>query len=425
MRRWIGLAIAGGVLCFAPVLLRNVLGAQVDPSSVLSPSSEEGDELAKAKSAQGFVKPVTPPPLTDLRLTELSMDEDAATAPAFGGRTAKLTLEPALQKLADRILGSSGAEEATIVMTDAKTGRVLVYASYVAKGPKRDLAVEASAPAASVFKIITGSALVEHAQLGPDTRQCYWGGEHRVDAQNLIEDPKKDKYCATMAEAMGRSLNTVFARLSQKHLDQTKLGATARSLGFGEPMSFDVPVQANTITLPDDSLGFARTSAGFWNTTLSPLGGAALAMAMANRGQVIRPYVVESISDDKGMIFKAPQRHVLGRAIRPETADAVTRMMESTVSDGTGYKAFHDQSGRPYLPNITVASKTGTLTKQTSDQFYTWFVGFAPSRDPQVAFSVLIVNKSTWKVKANTVGREMLQGYFAARGAPGVQKPVL
>jgi cell division protein FtsI/penicillin-binding protein 2 len=307
-------------------------------------------------------------------------------------------------------------------MTDARTGKVLVWSSHVEGGAQRDLCTEANAPAASVFKMVTASALVERAGLGPDTRQCYWGGEHRLEAQNLVEDPRRDKWCATMAEAMGRSLNTVFARLASKHLDPTQLLETAHALGFGDPMAFDVPVSPNTINVPDDALGFARTSAGFWNTTLSPVGGVQLAMTMANHGQVVKPYVVERVNDAAGeLLYRAPLRQVVGRAIKAETADAVTRMMEVTVADGTSFKAFHDGAGRPYLPNISVASKTGTLTKQSSDQFYTWFVGFAPSHAPEVAFAILVTNKSSWKVKANTLGREMLQAYFAARGAQGVQ----
>jgi penicillin-binding protein A len=428
MRRWIGLAVAGGILCLAPLLLRTGEGARAD---------DGGEELAKAKSS-GYSKNVTPPPLTGVDLAKISLGDEGATAPAHENRVAHLTIDPELQRYAEKALRAGGLSEASIVLTETRTGRVLVYASYVEKGPPRDLAVEAQAPAASVFKIVTGSALVDHAQLTPETKQCYWGGEHKLDAANLVDDPRRDKWCATLAEAMGRSLNTVIARLSSKHLDQAKLLKTATALGFGEPMAFDVPVQPNTINLPDDPLGFARTSAGFWNTTLSPIGGAQLAMTIANHGVVVKPFVVERVVDrgepradgkpDKKppketLLYRAPQRQVLGRAIRSETADSVMRMMEATVSDGTGFKAFHDSAARPYLPNIAVAGKTGTLTRQSTDQFYTWFVGFAPSRAAEVAVSVLVINHATWRVKANLVARQVLQAYFAKKGAPGVQPP--
>jgi cell division protein FtsI/penicillin-binding protein 2 len=97
--------------------------------------------------------------------------------------------------------------------------------------------------------------------------------------------------------------------------------------------------------------------------------------------------------------------------------------METTIRGGTSYRAFHDGEGRSFLPNIPVAGKTGTLTRAETQQFYTWFVGFAPSRAPEVAIAALVVNTPSWRAKANVVAREVLRAYFAAKGAPGVTKP--
>lgn len=418
MRRWIALAAAGGILCVAPLVLRKT-GLPSMPQA----GEVDDDPLAKAKGDPGFSKNVTPPPLTGVDLTRIRIDDDGASAPAHGGRTAVLTVEPSLQKFASRLLKTNGIPEAAVILTDTNTGKVLVYASHQEKGPARDLCTEATAPAASVFKIITASALVEQAGLSADTRQCYWGGEQRIDPINLVDDPKRDKWCATLAEAMGRSLNTVFARLASKHLDGKKLAAQAHAYGFGTDFAFDVPVAPSTLEVPDDPLGFARTSAGFWHSTLSPLEAAELAMTVANRGQGVKPYVVDKVVDETGVLYKAAVRTPLKRAVKPETADAVRTMMEATVRDGTSYKAFHDQAGKAFLPDITVAGKTGTLTRAETEQFYTWFVGFAPSKNPEVAVSVLVVNGPNWRVKANTVAREVLRAYFAAKDAPGVTMP--
>jgi peptidoglycan glycosyltransferase len=140
---------------------------------------------------------------------------------------------------------------------------------------------------------------------------------------------------------------------------------------------------------------------------------------------MVRPYIVDSVVDASGTIYQATQRQTRSRPIRPETATALTVMMESTVSGGTSYRAFHDGEGRAFLPNIQVAGKTGTLTRAETDRFYTWFVGFAPSRSPEVAIAVLVVNTPTWRAKANVVAREVLRAYFAGpdRRAPGVTRP--
>jgi cell division protein FtsI/penicillin-binding protein 2 len=257
------------------------------------------------------------------------------------------------------------------------------------------------------------------------TKQCYSGGEHAIKANDLVDDKKRDKWCATLSQAMGRSLNTVFARLALHNLDREKLGGVASKFGFNGDLPFDVPVQQSKLDFPDDDLGFARTAAGFWNSTLSPFQAVNLAMTVANGGELVRSYMVASVSDEVGEIYHGPTgRQVLRRVMDESTATAVTTMMENTVESGTSYKSFHDKNGKAYLPDIRVAGKTGTLTKNGPDgPFYTWFVGFAPSRKPEVAISVLIANHLKWRVKGTNVASDMLRVYFAEKGAPGVHDP--
>ena len=156
---------------------------------------------------------------------------------------------------------------------------------------------------------------------------------------------------------------------------------------------------------------------------MSPLEGAMIASTVANHGEMLRPVIVESVTDATGTVYEAPKRLVHRRAIQPDTAEALTAMLENTTAGGTSYRAFHDARGRSFLPHIKVAGKTGTLTRAETQQFYTWFVGFAPSRSPDVAVAVLAVNAASWRVKANVVARDVLRAYFAAKGAAGVTKP--
>jgi penicillin-binding protein A len=362
-------------------------------------------------------------PLSGVDLTKIALHEDGATAPAPLGRVAHLTLNPQLQRATQRMLREFAVPEAAVVVLDLSEGKVLVWASHVEKGPSRDLCVESKAPAASVFKIVTAAALVETAGLPPDTRQCYSGGESRITSIDLVDDPKRDRWCATLGEAMGRSVNTVFARLAVKNLTPPTLTSMAQAFGFGEVQPFDVPVGVSDVHIPEDRLGFARTAAGFWNTTLSPLEGAMIAATVANRGETLRPVLVESVTDASGTLYQAPNRAILRRTIRPETAAALTAMMETTTSNGTSHRAFRDLEGRAFLPNISVAGKTGSLIRAETQQFYTWFVGFAPSRSPEIAVSVLAVNTPTWRAKANVIARDVLRAYFASRGASGVTRP--
>jgi len=413
MRQWIAIGAAVGLVAVTLPMLR---GQDEKLANLLSKSKVAGGPT--------IARLVTPPPLSDLDLTRVDDRGQVATAPAHGNRVAELTVVPEYQRAALGFMRAGRVPEGAVVMTDIKTGKVLVWASYVDEGRTHDVASEATAPSASVFKVVTGSALIE-AGLTPSTKQCYSGGEHTIKAGDLVDNKRRDKYCATLTQAMGRSINTVFARLAARNINRDKLVDMAERLGWGQDIPFDTPVATSRLTIPEDEVGFARTAAGFWNTTLSPFQGANLATTIANGGEMIRMHVVSSIKDDQGEIYKGPtERQVIRRAMDEATARAVTSMMEDTVDNGTSYRSFHDRSGRPYLPDIRVAGKTGTLTKPTPEgPFYTWFVGFAPSRKPEVAISVLVANGAKWRVKATNVACDMLRVYFADKGAPGVTDP--
>src|SRR5262249_49086260 len=150
-------------------------------------------------------------------------------------------------------------------------GRLLAYASYVNEGEKFDFNARAEAPAASVFKVVTGAALIEKGGLNAGTEQCYRGGKSRLMPDELEDDPRRDKWCAALGIAMGRSLNVVFGRLARKHLTPEDLTAMGGAFGFGAPVPFAAQNEKPTIEIPSDPLEFARSAAGFWHTTLSPL----------------------------------------------------------------------------------------------------------------------------------------------------------
>ncbi len=431
-RRW--LAVAAGVPLLLAVAIPLVRRS--------SPTELDGPALAKLSATAAAAAAVAPPPpsLVGLDLTKIEIKDNVATAPLPDKKIARLAIDPALQRAADSVMAAHHLPEAAVVMMDVETGRVIAYASHVEKGPKRDLAVEATAPAASVFKIVTAASLVANANADPQQKECYSGGEQRILAQDLVPDPKRDRWCTTLAGAMGRSINTVFARLALAQLQPAQLDETARSLGFGAALPFDVPVQPSSAKFPDEPLGFARTAAGFWNTTLSPIHAAWLGAAIARGGEPVRPVLATDILEDGKVQWSAPTALGQKRVMSTATAHALTTMMDMTVTDGTSYRAFHDAKGRSFLPGVAVAGKTGTLTDPASQRFYTWFAGFAPSKpvvfsaeaqkdghdSPQprkVAFGVLVVNEPKWTIKANVLAREVLRAYFAAQRVPGVSSP--
>ncbi len=375
------------------------------------------------KPSEGQLAAVDPPPLTDLDLTSIDTRREVATAPAFGKRKVELTVDPILQEAADTLLRRGEMHSGAVVMTDVASGRVLAWSS-VSPGRRQDVVLEPSAPSASVFKIVTASALVEQG-VPLNEKYCYGGGEHNLTLRDLEANEERDKWCATVGMALGRSINAVFARLALQHLQRDKLRAAAVRLGYAQDIPFDVVVPPSTLEVPDDDLEYARMAAGFWHTTLSPFQAVNLALTVANGGQMIRQRIVERVLDEtNATIYERPkERQVLKRSLDERTAWAVGRMMEQTVRNGTSFQSFHDRAGRPYLPDIVVAGKTGTLTEKKSDTLYTWWVGFAPARQPEVAISVLVVNRGAWRVKATNVAADVLRVYFADKGNTAVRPP--
>jgi cell division protein FtsI/penicillin-binding protein 2 len=420
------------VAAIVPVVVVTLAVRKRSGSATPATAPSTDDLAALVKSTPLFKQQEPPPAVAAMDTTKMTFDERGAHVVLNDHRTATLTIDPQLQRAALSLMKMHHVPEAAVVMMDVATGRVLVYASHSDKGAPRDLCVEATAPSASVFKIVTASTLVENGAATMDTKECYSGGEQKITQTDLEPDPRRDRWCSTLAGAMGRSINTIFARLAMRSLHKDQLDTVAKGFGYGDSLPFDVPIQPSGLNIPDDAqdkIGFARTAAGFWNTTLSPVHAASLSATIARNGEVIRPILVADVKDPSGeVVYTAPRSAVtVRRAITPETASQVAIMMEHTVSEGTSWRAFHDAKATAFLPNIQVAGKTGTLTDAAAQRYYTWFTGYAPMKpqdgESQVAVAVLAVNGATWHVKANVIAREMLRAYFAEKNAPGVTMP--
>lgn len=409
--RWIGIGAALGIV-----------GALVPFMGSRSPLEHPAGPLGKVENAL-FTKPAAPD-FSGLDLSRMDIRPERVVVPMAEGRVAELSLDPLLQRSVQSLMRRFRLPEAGTVMMDVKTGKLLVYASYVREGTPFDVNARAVAPAASVFKIVTGAALVERANLNADTKQCYRGGRSRISADELREDTEKDKWCATLGEAMGRSLNVVFGRLAQKHLMPEDIARMGGAFGFGNAVPFVLPNQAPSIEVPEEPLEFARTSAGFWHTTLSPLAAVGIAQTIASEGVTLQPRLVSKLIDKGQVSWEDDGKpKVLRHAIQAPTAREVGKMMTHTVADGSARAAFHDGKGRSFLPGVGVAGKTGTLTKADTEQTFTWFVGYAPADRPEVAIATLVVNTPTWHIKAPELARDALRAYFAKAGRPGISAP--
>ena len=361
--------------------------------------------------AQGAGEAEVPPPPTtpSLELAAMRLDPGSGRFVApLGDEEATLTLDPRLQARLERFLRSYAVPWGAAVVLEPATGRVLALAEHSQEEPgRRGISVRAFAPAASIFKIVTAAALLEEG-VSPDEEVCYHGGRHRLRPGLLADDPRRDRRCASLASAFGRSTNVVFAKLADRELGADVLRAGAERFLFNVPVPFAAEVEVSRAEIEDDPFALASAAAGFGSVRLSPLHGALLAAVVANRGLFVPPVVVEPSEGSVAAAAPGPWRVVDERA-----GEALAEMMRRTVSDGTARRVFRRPPAS--LRGVEVAGKTGSLAERDPYRDYSWFVGFAPVDRPEVAVAVVVANGRLWRVRAPTVAREALDAYFSGR----------
>jgi peptidoglycan glycosyltransferase len=339
-------------------------------------------------------------------------------APLAAGGEAQLTLDAELQQAATRILAAANPVRGGMVVLDAHSGNVLAWVESTRDGHHHQVLTTARVPAASVFKLVTTAALFETTTLSPKDKVCISGGLHGIERRHLDAPRAGAIECSPFEYAIGYSKNAVFAQLATHRLLRSSLLDTAQALGFNGRVPFELDVPVGSLDVPYGDLDFARTAAGFQGSTLSPLGAAHLASVIAHGGEAIRLHVTETDGDG------SDEPEVVGRVLKPRTAERIRHMMEVTVQSGTCHHAFSDENGRPYLGNLRVSGKTGTLRPEANEGMTSWFVGFAPSQKPEIIVSVMLENGAVWRHKANELARDVLRHYFHGHGRPWVSDPL-
>ena len=342
-------------------------------------------------------------------LKRAKLSGDGYVAKTADGKLVRLTLEPHLQASMEKLLRMYRPVGAAVVALDPKTGKVLALAEYGEGTALRPLY-----PAASVFKIITGAALLEKG-VSPESETCYHGGVHRLVGKLLEDKPHLDRRCLSLSMALAKSANVVFAKMAVKHLDADDLRKSAEQFLFNRPI-FDQPVEQSKAQIPENGLDFAKVASGFGEVKLSPMHAALIAAAVGNGGVAMEPSMIDSIDGTS----VEPTGSM--RLLNAETAGSLRDMMKLTVSEGTATSSFRDRH-RMVLGDIQVAGKTGSLSEHKKPfKDYSWFVGFAPADDPKIAVASVVVNGLKWRIHAPYIAREALKAYLV--GGPLGQPPV-
>ena len=333
---------------------------------------------------------------------------DVITGRKTKGGVVRLTIDAEVQAAAQRALG---ARRGAIVALDPRTGAILamvtsptydpntlsshspaqIRAAYqkLTDDPRRPLinrATQETYPPGSTFKIITAAAALERGMQPSDLVPCPRELKLPLTRDTVIRNfggASCEAPEVPLSAAFQKSRNTSFASLGMT-LGGDRLREQAERFGFGTRPELGLPVARSVVPEGLNQPQSAQSAIGQFDVRATPLQMAMVAAAVANRGIVMRPHVVATVEGpDLKILDKTEPEQLGGRAMSERTAAALAAMMESVVTPaGTGLRAA--------IPNVRVAGKTGTAQRGEGQLPHTWFVGFAPVDDPQIAVAVLV-----------------------------------
>lgn len=348
---------------------------------------------------------------------ELTQPEDGRYSTRFeNGVTAVYTIDTVIQEAAEKFLKKYRVPYGVFVAIDPNTGRVLAMAEHSSRDPQaKDLALRATYPAASIFKLVTAAAAIEEKKALPETQIAYRRDVNRLRPKYWIDNPKRDRLKSSLGSALAKSNNVVFAKVALRWLNVPMLLDYGERFRFNRPIPFEQPLQVSPMIIEESEMGLARAAAGFGKVGLSPLHAALIGAAIANDGVMMAPCMIDTVLSPEGeKIYECTPKH-LPDPISPGTAGHLQKMMAKTVKSGTVRKTFRRRRRDRNLRGISIGGKTGSLRGKNPKGRYSWFIGMAPLENPEIAFAAMIINDPIWHIRAPELAKAGLSAYFKSK----------
>jgi len=338
--------------------------------------------------------------------------------PPVMGNPLRLSLDVNLQQAAARALGKrTGA----VVVLDVHSGEVLALLSQPGFAPNRFItgleakqwkswvddkrhpllnrALQAAYPPASTFKLLVGLAgLQHHAPLATGATQC--PGYLELADRKLRCWKKRGHKHVDLNKALVQSCDVYFYQLGDQ-LGMKAIRDEAELWGFGQHTGIRLTPEASGV-IPDAVKRWgSRTRHWFRGETMitaigqgavnvTPLQLARFAAAIANGGKLLVPHLQAGLPPHISRIID----------IKPRDLDVIRKAMRGVVAERHG-------TARTYLSHLPwqVAGKTGTaqvIAKAQDDtgipagkqqyryRDHAWFMGYAPYKNPRIAFAVFV-----------------------------------
>lgn len=336
------------------------------------------------------------------------------------GDSLKTTLDYNIQSKAYELLGDN---KGAVVVLNPKTGAVIAMVSKPSFNPNnlqdiwssinsdksRPLLNRATAglyPPGSTFKTITAISALENMG-GIQNRTFVDNGQLYISNQYSLHDFEGESFGAiSFEQAYVKSSNVVFGTLALE-LGNDKLKQTAEQFYFNKDIPTDgIAVEASKFpTLKSYEKGsIAQSGIGQSSDLASPLQMALVASTVANGGVMPKPYLVSQVVTSKGNVVRDVQPESIGQIVTPNIANTMKDFMRSVVQEGTGTNAAVD--------GVEVCGKTGTADHQENGQDATphsWFIGFGPYDNPQVAVAVIVEDGGQGGKAAAGIASELMR----------------
>ncbi len=336
------------------------------------------------------------------------------TATTATGLLLNYSVNSALQKRVHDFMASYQVPYGVFVAIEPATGRILAMTAHSAVDPNWGTGAPFDLyPMASLFKIITASAALEQKKITPASVIEFRGNSYSENPRYWETNPRGGNNKMNVTFAMGKSINPLYGRLAGEIAGKTSVMECVNRFGFNQTLLPGVPVKKSQAAEPQSNHGLMLMGAGLdHEVKISPLHAASIMASIANGGTMMLPSLTDSISDKSGSVQEQFKARELRRLVSPETAQSLTTMLSSTVTQGTSRRAFHDRRGRP-LVNVAVAAKTGSINGTDPRGYYSWFAAFAPIEKPEIALVALVINQDKWRIKSSQVGAQALEEFFS------------
>jgi peptidoglycan glycosyltransferase len=353
--------------------------------------------------------------LKDLDLDVASLSDHFFVQRGETGFMVQSSLDADLQDYILSLLKRSRTEQAAVVVLSPTDGRILAMANYEKEGKGDNLCTKAVYPAASLFKIVSAAAAIETAGFTPDRAVIFTGRKHTLYKRQLKKKAGRYSTKTSFREAFGSSINSVFGKMGIYNLGRNVISEYAGRFLFNRLISFDFPVEKSTLNVPDDDYGLAEIASGFNRVTLiSPLHAALLASAVANKGIMMTPRLIERVSGGSGELLYQSRPGLLASPISRGTAKDLKVLMQDTILNGTCRKSFRALRRNKAFRNVELGAKTGTINDKLDRFKYDWLTLYALPRDGTkcICMAVLSVHGEKLGIRASELGMHIIKYYI-------------